>query len=154
MAVIGRRRYIALLVTGLLSPFLLGADDSSDLRDILQQIATSLTDENAADALKPFSHAFSDYDRLRDDFEGLVASYQITNEVNVMDEGNDSGQITATIGWTITLGDKTNPGVQDSRYREIQLRLLREKKHWKIVECSPIDLFDPKFHAKSGNPPQ
>ncbi len=71
-----------------------------------------------------------------------------------LDEQDESDQITATVGWTITLGNKTNLGVQDSRYREIHLRLVREKKHWKIIEFSPIDLFDPQFHPRSGNPPQ
>ena len=154
MAAIGRRGYVALLATALLCPFGMRADQASDLRDILQQIATSLTDENAADALKPFSQSFSGYDKLRDAFEALTASYQITNEVNVLDEQDASDQIAATIGWTITLGNKTNLGVQNSRYGEIHLRLAREKKHWKIVAFSPIDVFDPQFHARSGNPPQ
>lgn len=154
MAVTARRRYLALLAMALLYPFGVRADQPSDLRDLLQQIATSLTDENAADALKPFSPSFNSYDRLREYFEGLTASYQVNNEVNVLDEQDDSGQITATIGWTITLGNKTNLGVQDSRYREIHLRLVREKNRWKIVSFSPIDLFDPRFHAHFGNPPQ
>jgi hypothetical protein len=154
MAVIGRRGYIALLTTGLFYPVWVRADQPSDLRDILQQIATSLTDENAADALKPFSRAFNNYDKLRDDFDGLTASYQVTNEVNVLDEQDDSDQITATVGWTITLGNKSNLGVQDSRHREIHLRLVREKKHWKIIAFSPFDLFDPQFRTRSGNPPQ
>ena len=154
MAVIGRRGYAALLAGGLLCPSWVRADQASDLREILQQIATSLTDENAADALKPFSQSFNSYDKLRDDFAALTASYQVTNEVNVLDEQDDSNQIAATVGWTITLGNKTNLGVQNSRYREIHLRLRQEKKRWKIVAFSPIDIFDPQFHTCSGNPPQ
>lgn len=155
MAATGPRRYaIWTLALGLLFPVLARPDQSSDLRTVLQRIATGLTDENPADALKPFDRSFSGYDKLGDYFNGLTASYQITNEVNVVDEQDSSDQTTATVDWTITLGDKTNPGVQDSRNRQIHVRMVREKKHWKIVEFSPIDLFDPQFHSRSGNPPQ
>ena len=155
MAATGPRKYATwTLALGLLFPVLARPDQASDLRTILQRIATGLTDENPADALKPFDRSFSGYNKLSDYFNGLTASYQITNEVNVVDEQDSSDQTTATVDWTITLGDKTNPGVQDSRYRQIQVRMIREKKHWKIIEFSPIDLFDPQFHSRSGNPPQ
>ncbi len=155
MAVTGRKKYTALaLVMGLLFPVLARPDQASDLRDVLQRIATGLSDENPADALKPFNRSFGSYDKLSDYFDGLTASYQITNEVNVIDEQDSPDQTTATVDWTITLGDKTNPGVQDSRYRQIHVRITREKKHWKILNFSPIDLFNPQFHPRSGNPPQ
>lgn len=155
MAVTGRKKHAALvLAMGLLFPALVHSDQASDLRNMLQRIATGLSDENPADALKPFDRSFGSYDKLRDYFDGLTASYQITNEVSVADEQDSSDQTTATVDWTITLGDKTNPGVQDSRYRQIHVRMVREKKHWKIVEFSPIDLFNPQFHSRSGNPPQ
>jgi len=154
MAAIGRRHYVALLTAGLLFPLLGRSDQASNLRDLIQQIATSLTDENPVDAMGPFSRSFNNYEKLRDYFEGLTGSYQIVNVVTVVDEQDDPGQTTATLSWTLTLSDKTNPGAQDSRHREIHVRLVREKKRWQIVEFSPVELFDPQFRAKSGNPPQ
>lgn len=155
MAVTGRRKHAAfVLAIVLLCPALGRSDQASDLRDVLQRVATGLTDENPSDALKPFDRSLSTYDKLSGYFDGLTSSYQITNEVNVVDEQDSADQITATVDWTITLGDKTNLGVQDSRYREIHVRMIRDKKRWKIVEFSPIDLFNPQFHPRSGNPPQ
>lgn len=155
MVVIGPKRYAALLLClGLFFPGLALPDHASDLRTLLQRVATGLTDENPADALKPFDRSFPNYDKLSEDFDGLTASYQITNEVTVADEQDSAGEIKATVDWTITLSDKTNLGVQDSRYGQIHVRATRDKKHWRIVEFSPIDLFAPQFHPRSGNPPQ
>lgn len=155
MGAIGRKRRLAsTFAAGLLLAASLFADPSSDLRATLQRVATGLTDENPADAMKPFARSFVDYDKLSGYFEGLTGSYQITNEVDVADEQDSPDQVVATIEWTITLSDNTNPGVQDSRYGQIHVRMVREQKRWKIVEFSPIDLFNPRFRPQSGHPPQ
>lgn len=155
MAVTGRKKRLAsMFAAGLLLAAPLLADPSSDLRATLQHIATGLTDENPADAMKPFARSLRDYDKLSDYFNGLTSSYQITNEVDVVDEQDSPDQVVATVAWTLTLSDKTNPGVQDSRYRQIHVRVVREQKDWKVVEFSPIDLFNPRFHPRSEHPPQ
>lgn len=142
------------LVFGLLFALPASPDQSSDIRAALQRIATGLSEGNPADALKEFDPSFPNYDRLRDDFEGLTAGYQLTNEINIVDEQDTPNQTDAVVDWTLTLGNLTNPGIQDSRNQRIQVRFVRRKNHWKIIEFSPIDLFNPQFHPRSQNPPR
>ena len=129
-------------------------DQSSDIRAVLQHIATGLSEGNPADALKEFDPSFPNYEKLRDAFEGLTAGYQITNEVNVIDEQDTPDQVNAVVDWTLTLGNLNNPGIQDSRNQRMDVRFVRRKNHWKIVEFSPINLFNPQLHPRSGNPPR
>ena len=142
------------LLFGLLFAFPASPDQSSDLRAVLQHIATGLSEGNSADALKEFDPSFPSYDKLRDDFEGLTAGYQLTNEVNVVDEQDTPDETNAVVDWTLTLGNLNNPGIQDSRNQRIHVRFVRRKNHWKIIEFSPIDLFNPQFHPRSQNPPR
>ena len=142
------------LLLGLMLALPASPDPSSDIRAVLQHVATGLSEGNPADALKEFDPSYPNYDKLRDDFEGLTAGYQLTNEVSVIDEQDTPDQINAVVEWTLTLGNLTNPGVQDSRNQQIHVRFVRRKNHWKIVEFSPIDLFNPQFHPRSGNPPR
>jgi hypothetical protein len=37
----------------------------------------------------------------------------------------------------------TGSNQSTQRMAEIHVRMIREKQHWKIVDFSPIDLFDP-----------
>ena len=61
------------LLFGVLFAFPASPDQSSDIRAVLQRIATDLSEGNPADALKEFDPSFPAYETLRDDFEGLTA---------------------------------------------------------------------------------
>ncbi len=155
MAATVRKSSVAaiLLLASLFAPSA-SSDQASDIRTVLEHVTTGLVDGNPADAMKPFDSAFRSYDKLRDYFDGLTNGYQLTNEVNVVDERDASDQVELTVNWTITLGHLTNPGVQNTRQSKIQIRMVRKKHGWKIVEFSPIDLFNPQFRPPSGNNPR
>ncbi len=88
--------------------------------------------------MEPFSKAFPKYDKLRDYFTGLTDAFSIANEVDVLEQQDSQ----ATVRWSITLSSN---GSNHTTHRsaEIHLRMARERKNWKIVDFSPIDLFDP-----------
>jgi hypothetical protein len=156
MAVIARSSKCAAwtLLFGVLFALPASPDQSADVRAVLQRIATGLSEGNSADALKEFDPSLPNYDRLRDDFEGLIAGYQLTNEVNVIDEQDTPEETNAVVDWTLTLGNLTNPGIQDSRNQRLHVRFVRRKNRWKIIEFSPIDFFNPQYHPRSENPPR
>jgi hypothetical protein len=155
MAVIARSTRVVLpILFGVLVALPASPDQASAIRAVLQRVATGLSEGNPADALNEFDPSCAEYDKLRDDFDGLTASYQITNEVNVIDEQDAPNETKALIDWTITLGDLNNPGIKDSRSRQIHVRFIRRKNHWRIVEFSPTDLFNPQFRPQSENPPR
>ena len=138
------RNYLALtalaVVLLLSSPGIAQADEAANVRAKLGQIANALTTKNPADAMTPFSKSYANYSKLRDDFVALTNTYAIANEVDVVEEQDSEKEVTATVRWAITLNDTGNG---NQRSAEIHVRLTREKNKWKIVDFSPIDIFDP-----------
>jgi hypothetical protein len=118
------------------------ADQSADIRARLNEIASSLTAGDPASAIVPFSSAYANYQKLRDYFSGLTNSFSIVNEVEVLDEADSKTQSTATISWTLTLSNPVN-NFNTQRSAEIHVRFIREQGKWKVVEFSPIGIFDP-----------
>ncbi len=118
------------------------ADQATDIRSRLNEVASSLTAGNPAEAMTPFSKSFANYEKLRDDFTGLTGSFSIVNEVDVLDEHDSKAESVATISWAITLTDPQN-NFNTQRSAEIHVRFVREKGKWKIGEFSPIAIFDP-----------
>ena len=130
-----------------------GADHAAELHTQLEAVATSLTAGNWSDAMGSFSKSFPKYDQLRDDFEGLTNSFAVSNEVDVLDEDDADTEIKATIKWSITLSNPQN-NFSVHRVADINMRLIREKKKWKIIEFAPFEIFSPAAdQAPAAKPP-
>jgi len=130
------------------SPLL--ADRAAEVRSQISHIATSLASGNAEDAMEPFDKSFASYDKLSGHFQGLTV-FQIENEVDVTDEDDTSDTETkVTVNWSITLTDLSTNRT-DHRAADINMRLVLKDRKWKIVDFSPIDIFNPL--AKWGSKP-
>jgi zona occludens toxin (predicted ATPase) len=118
------------------------ADQAQDVLRAVNQIASALTDGSPSDAIAPFDKSVVGYETLENEFVGLTNAYQIANEVEVLDEDDSPGESKLTLRWTITL---TNIQSSESSRKsaEVHVRLRLQKKQWKIVEFSPVDLFTP-----------
>jgi hypothetical protein len=130
----------ALLLMLFGSPLL--ADRSAGVRSQISHIATSLGSGNAADAMEPFDQSFANYLKLSNYFQGLTV-FQIENELDVTDEHDTSDTETnVTVNWAITLTDSSSNHT-DHRTADINIRLVLKGRKWKIVDFSPIDIFNP-----------
>ncbi|MDQ2711105.1 MAG: hypothetical protein M3Y24_02530 [Acidobacteriota bacterium] len=127
----------------LITTVLLAGDQQAEIRSQLSDVGSALTGSNPADAMTPFSKSFPDYNKLRNYFTGLTSAFSIVNEIDVLDEADTDKDSTATVRWTITLSNGPVSGNGTQRAADIHVRFVREKGKWKIVEFSPIDLFDP-----------
>jgi len=121
----------------------LRADRAADLRSQISHIATALTAGNAADAMAPFDSSFADSEQLSRYFQGL-AVYQIDNEIDVLDEQDTENAATLTVSWSLTLTDRVT-GATQRRNAEIKVRFLEKNGKWKIVDFSPIGIFQPEW---------
>ncbi len=131
----------------LLANVLLAGDQQAEIRTQLSDVASALTGSNPADAMTAFSKSYPDYNKLRDYFTGLTNAFSIVNEVDVLDEADTDKDSVATVSWTITLSNGPISGNSTQRTAEIHVRFVREKGKWKIVEFSPIDIFNPAGSA-------
>jgi hypothetical protein len=106
-------------------------------------VASALTAGNPADAMSPFDKSFPAYEKLRGYFSALTTAFQLTSQLEVTEEENSDDQATLTFEWTLTLTD-AQTGYTTNRNATIHARLVPKNGKWKIVEFSPIELFDPR----------
>lgn len=154
MAVTARRKsakIAAVVAFAFGSATLLVADTAADVRAQIGYVASALTSGNAADAMSTFDKSFAGYHKLKTYFQGLN-DLQIENEIDVLDEQYTNSTAELNINWTLTL---TNPATNSSvrRSEDVHLRLVLKDGKWKIVELSPIELFDPQPRKSSGKTP-
>lgn len=146
MAAIGRK-LVGAAVTMLALAGPIFADRAADVRSQMAHIATALTDGNPSDAMAPFDKSFSNYEQLRNYFGGLTSSYQLLNEVDVTDEQDTDDETKLTVNWTLTMTDVAT-SFAARRSAEINVRLVQEGGKWKIVDFSPIEVFNPQQKTK------
>jgi hypothetical protein len=117
---------------------------SSDARAQVAAVAEALTSGDAAEAMIHFSKSFPDYEKLRRYFEGLSA-FQVENQLEITDEEDTNDTVALTIAWDLTL---TDFGSDHSRRRhgEIHVKVMPVESKWRIVEFSPLDIFNPQIH--------
>jgi hypothetical protein len=138
----------AALATISLSALQLYADQSHDVLAKINYVAAALAAGNAIDAMTPFDRSFANYVKLRDYFSGLTDSSQLVNEVDVTDEQDSATESNVTAAWTLTLTNKTTLQTE-RRSGEIHIRLTLQNGKWKIVDFSPLDLFNPQWKQES-----
>jgi hypothetical protein len=139
MAVTALRAAILLFSAALVST----ADQSRDVLDVINHVASGLTNGDPSDAMSPFSKSFAKYDTLQNYFVALTNAFQITNEAGVVDEQDSPAETRLTLEWSLNLtGRVSNENTR--RTGEVQVRLVLEKHQWRIVDFSPISLFDPQ----------
>jgi hypothetical protein len=154
MPVIGHRftsrrtLWIAVVALMNLSALPRDGDRAPSVLATINHVATALTGDNASDAMMPFDKSFPKYAKLRDCFSGLTDSSQLVNEVDLVDEQDSGTQSNLTLEWTVTLTNKTTLQTE-RRSGEIHARLKLEDGKWKIVDFSPIDLFNPQPKQQS-----
>jgi hypothetical protein len=151
MAAIGRR----LRSFTVAAPFALCAlaavqargDQAADVRAAVEVVGTGLSAGNPAQAMSAFDKSYANYDKLSGYFGGLTSSYQIVNEIDVVDETDSSGESKVTVHWIITLSDLAT-NFTNRREGDIQVRLISKDGKWKIIDFAPIDIFNPQVTSK------
>ena len=138
----------AALVILSLTALPLYADGPQDILATINHVATALAGDNAIDAMTPFDKSFANYVKLRDYFSGLTDSSQLVNEVDLTDEQASDNQSNVTVEWMLTLTNKTTFQTE-RRSSEIHIRLALQNGKWKIVDFSPINLFNPQPKQQS-----
>lgn len=118
------------------------ADQASDALAQLKVIADALSAGNPSEAMSPFDRSCPNYDRLSNDFEGLTNAFRIVNEIDPGDEEDSPDQIKLTVTWTLSLRDLGMNNTEQRR-ADINVRFVLKGRKWKIVDFTPIAIFDP-----------
>jgi hypothetical protein len=118
------------------------ADRTADVRGQVSHVGTALAAGNAADAMTPFDKSFANYEKLSNYFQGLTA-FQVESEIEFVDEQDTDMDIKLVVNWTLTLTD-LGTDATERRTSDIDVRLVLTDGKWKIVEFSPLTIFNPQ----------
>jgi hypothetical protein len=134
---------VALTALNVEAPCAPAVNVSSNARAQVAAVAEALSSGDAADAMTHFSRSLPDYDKVRRYFEGLSA-FQIENQLNITEEDDSEKCVGLTITWDITL---TDFGTDRSTRRtgEIHVKLAPTDSKWRIVEFTPLEIFNPQL---------
>lgn len=125
------------------------ADRTADVRAQVSYVAAALGNGNPTDALSSFDKSCKNYEKLKEYFGALTNGFQVTSEVEILDEQDEEAETKLLVNWTLTLTNLGSPtdvagGSSERRSAEINIRLIPQKGKWKIVEFSPIGIFNPQ----------
>ena len=141
-----RRQILVLLCAGALPLY---ADRAADVRAPISYVASALSNGNPTDALGPFDKSYKDYQKLKDYFQALTSGFEVTSEVEILDEQDEETQTKLLVNWTLTLTNSRvtsdfPAGSSERRSTNINVHLAPQKGKWKIVDFAPIDIFNPQ----------
>lgn len=150
MAAIARDRLLrfgVLMFVGALSATIFARsaiDPGTSGRQQVAAVAEALTAGDSAEAMSHFAKTFPDYEKLRKYFDGLAA-FQVENQVDFSDEEDSDAAVVFTVNWNLTL---TDLGTDRTRNRsgQVHVKVIPVESKWRIVEFSPLDVFDPQIH--------
>ncbi|MBV9674799.1 MAG: hypothetical protein JO185_00580 [Acidobacteriaceae bacterium] len=143
-----KRALGSLLILLLAGTLPLRADREADVRAQITYVASALGSGNPSDALSPFDKSYKDYGKLRDYFQALTNGFDVTSEVEILDEQDEEGETKLLVNWTLTLSNSRaatdlTASTSEHRSANINIRLVPQKGKWKIVDFSPIGIFNP-----------
>ena len=119
------------------------ADDDADVHSVIGDVANALSAGDPADAMSGFSKKCPNYQRLSEDFEALTDAYFVSNRVQFSDEEVSATEATVALHWDLAVTTKQTDFTKN-RSADLTLKLVREGKHWRIIEFGPIEIFDPQ----------
>jgi hypothetical protein len=86
---------------------------------------------------------------LKDYFQTLTASFEVTSEVEVLDEQDEEAETKLLVNWILTLTDPRitsdlSASSSERRSMDITIRLTPKNGKWKIIDLSPVEMFNPQ----------
>jgi hypothetical protein len=144
MAVTGPKlfRPVAVLLLGL-SSLVAQPDHSREVRAEMAYVAAALANGNPTDALTRFEKTMEGYDTLADSLKALTESYDLTSQLEILNEEDGASDSTLKLTWTLDLTDRAS-NTSTRRVQEVTVHLKERGGKWKITALTPLDFFNPQ----------
>ncbi len=130
------------LILALLAPAL-RADDSSDVWELLTQVAEALSEGNLDEFFAAFDRAMPDYQMLMANVSGLVREYEAGSTIEPLSEEGDGHTRMLELDWFLELVEQQDNTNITRRRDRVRVRVVKTGKKWKITSLQPITFFAP-----------
>ena len=125
------------------------ADTHSDVLELFASMTSALSDDNPAGFMKAFDKNMPDYDKLAGYVDGLIREAEVSASIEpIKDEGDDVKR-SVDLDWTLQIRSRQMAGPMVERHQAVHVELAKQKKHWRIVSFTPVDLFAPAKFSPS-----
>jgi hypothetical protein len=141
-----RRAILAVASVSLSAP--LGADDASDIWELLTQGAAALSAGNAPEFMQAFDRSMPGYQMLAANVSGLTAAYEVESSIEMLSEEGSGSTRTVQLDWYLELIEQQDETNTIRRRDRVTCRLMKLGKKWKIVALEPIAFFAPPAPAR------
>jgi hypothetical protein len=137
-------RNIALVAIVAVAAAVLGvADTHSDVLELFASMTSALSDDNPAGFMKAFDRNMPDYDKLSGYVDGLIREAEVSASIDPTKDEGDDVKRSVDLDWTLQIRSRQMAGPLVERQKTVHVELVKQKKHWRIVSFTPLDLFAP-----------
>jgi hypothetical protein len=126
----------------------LRADDSTDVWDLLTEVAEALSEGNLDEFFAAFDRAMPDYQTLMTNVSGLVREYEVGSTIEPLSEEGDGRMRTLDLDWFLELVEQQDNTNLTRRRERVHVRVVKTGKKWKITSLEPIAFFAPPVENK------
>jgi hypothetical protein len=130
------------LILAVLVPAL-RADDSTDVWDLLTQVAEALSEGNLDEFFAAFDRMTPDYQTLMTNVSGLVREYEVGSTIEPLSEEGDGHTRTLELDWFLELVEQEDNTNITRRRDRVRVRVVKTGKKWKITSLEPVAFFAP-----------
>jgi hypothetical protein len=119
------------------------ADTHSDVLDLFASMTSALSDDNPAGFMNAFDRNMADYDKLAGYVGGLIREAEVSASIDPVKDDGDDMKRSVDLDWTLQIRSRQMAGPLVEREQTVHVELVKQKKHWRIVSFTPVDLFAP-----------
>lgn len=119
------------------------ADERQQLTDWLGQVAFDLGEGGTGAFMRAFDRSMKGRETLERNVVAIVQSAEVASSAEIQSvDGKDDARV-LIVDWFLRLSPRAIGAEAEERRQTLTIKLIKQKKGWRIVEMTPLDLFRP-----------
>jgi hypothetical protein len=119
------------------------ADDSSDVWELLSEVAAALAQGNIMEFLQAFDRNMPEYQTLNTNVTALVNRYEVGSTIEPLNDEGQNGSRNVELDWFLELVEQQDETNVTRRRDRVRCHVVKIGKNWKIVSLEPVSFFAP-----------
>jgi len=119
----------------------LRADDAQDVWDLFTEVASALSEGNAAQFLKAFDRSMPGYAMLEANVIALLAQAEVQSSIEILSDEGTGATRAVELDWFLQIVAQQEAGGSTRRRERVHCRLAKQGKRWRITSIEPLAFF-------------
>lgn len=118
-----------------------GADETPFT--VVANLATALSENDSAGAMRYFDSDMKDYGRIAADVQALADQTDVTCAIDVVTDDETNGVHKLDLDWFMDLKTQNDLPQTEQRRVRVHVEMKQIEGRWKITAISPLSILDP-----------